>query len=37
VARVAGTLVIESEPGGGTAVSARVPAIPIGGVQVTAS
>jgi signal transduction histidine kinase len=28
VARVAGTLVIESEPGGGTAISARVPAIP---------
>lgn len=27
VARVAGTLAIESEPGGGTAVSARVPAI----------
>ena len=30
VSRVAGTLAIESEPGGGTAVSARVPAI---GVQ----
>ena len=30
VNRVAGTLAIESEPGGGTAVSARVPAI---GVQ----
>jgi signal transduction histidine kinase len=28
VNRVAGTLEIESEPGGGTAVSARVPAIP---------
>jgi len=27
VARVAGTLAIESEPGAGTAVSARVPAI----------
>ena len=27
VGRVAGTLAIESEPGGGTAVSARVPAI----------
>jgi signal transduction histidine kinase len=27
VSRVAGTLAIESEPGGGTAVSARVPAI----------
>ena len=27
VARVAGSLAIESEPGGGTAVSARVPAI----------
>ena len=27
VNRVAGTLAIESEPGGGTAVSARVPAI----------
>src|SRR4051794_15026691 len=37
VARVAGTLVIESEPGGGTAVSARVPAIPTGAAQVTAS
>jgi signal transduction histidine kinase len=30
ISRVAGTLAIESEPGGGTAVSARVPAI---GVQ----
>jgi signal transduction histidine kinase len=30
VARVAGTLEIESEPGGGTAISARVPAIPVG-------
>jgi signal transduction histidine kinase len=28
VSRVAGTLVVESEPGGGTAISARVPAIP---------
>jgi signal transduction histidine kinase len=27
VSRVAGTLSIESEPGGGTAISARVPAI----------
>jgi len=27
VRRVAGTLAIESEPGGGTAVSARVPAL----------
>jgi signal transduction histidine kinase len=27
VSRVAGTLVVESEPGGGTAISARVPAI----------
>ncbi len=36
VARVAGTLVIESEPGGGTAVSARVPAIPTGAASVTA-
>jgi signal transduction histidine kinase len=33
VSRVAGTLAIESEPGGGTAVSARVPAI---GAQPTA-
>jgi signal transduction histidine kinase len=32
VSRVAGTLAIESEPGGGTAVSARVPAI---GAQAT--
>jgi signal transduction histidine kinase len=32
VARVAGTLAIESEPGGGTAVSARVPAIVAPGV-----
>jgi signal transduction histidine kinase len=31
VQRLAGTLVIESEPGGGTAVSASVPAIPAGG------
>jgi signal transduction histidine kinase len=29
VARVAGSLVIESEPGGGTAISARVPAISV--------
>jgi len=35
VARVAGTLVIESEPGGGTAVSARVPAIPTGTASVS--
>ena len=27
VGRVAGTLAIESEPGGGTAISVRVPAI----------
>ena len=27
ISRVAGTLAIESEPGGGTAISARVPAI----------
>jgi signal transduction histidine kinase len=33
VSRVAGTLAIESEPGGGTAASARVPAI---GAQPTA-
>jgi len=31
IARVAGTLVVESEPGRGTAVSASVPAIPVGG------
>ncbi|WP_307797540.1 sensor histidine kinase [Actinomadura barringtoniae] len=31
VARVAGTLEIESEPGAGTAISASVPAIPAGG------
>jgi len=36
VARVAGTLVIESEPGGGTAISARVPAIPLGASSVSA-
>jgi signal transduction histidine kinase len=30
VARVAGSLAIESEPGGGTALSARVPAIAAG-------
>ena len=30
VARVAGSLAIESEPGGGTAVSARVPSIAAG-------
>ena len=30
VARVAGSLAIESEPGGGTAISARVPAIVAG-------
>jgi signal transduction histidine kinase len=30
VQRLAGTLNIESEPGGGTAVSANVPAIPVG-------
>jgi signal transduction histidine kinase len=30
VSRVAGTLTIESEPGGGTAISARVPAIATG-------
>jgi signal transduction histidine kinase len=27
VSRVAGTLAVESEPGGGTAISARIPAI----------
>jgi signal transduction histidine kinase len=31
VARVAGTLEIESEPGSGTAISASVPAVPAGG------
>jgi len=36
VARVAGTLAIESEPGGGTAVSARVPAIGAGTSAVAA-
>ncbi|MEC3974145.1 sensor histidine kinase [Amycolatopsis sp. H20-H5] len=30
VGRLAGTLHVESEPGGGTAVSANVPAIPVG-------
>jgi len=33
VARVAGTLEIESEPGAGTAISASVPAIPAGGAS----
>jgi signal transduction histidine kinase len=33
VQRLAGRLEIESEPGGGTAVSASVPAIPAGGTQ----
>lgn len=33
VQRLAGRLDIESEPGGGTAISASVPAIPAGGVQ----
>jgi signal transduction histidine kinase len=33
VQRLAGRLVIESEPGGGTAVSATVPAIPAGGAK----
>jgi signal transduction histidine kinase len=32
VARGAGSLAIESEPGGGTALSARVPAIAAGSV-----
>ena len=36
VARVAGSLAIESEPGGGTAVSARVPAIAAGTSAVAA-
>jgi signal transduction histidine kinase len=36
VARVAGSLAIESEPGGGTAVSARVPAI-VAGTSVVAA
>ncbi len=35
VARVAGSLAIESEPGGGTAVSARVPAIDAGSPATT--
>ena len=30
VNRIAGTLEVESEPGGGTAISACVPAIPVG-------
>ena len=34
VARVAGTVAIESEPNGGTAVSARVPAIAPGSAAV---
>ncbi|MGW1465896.1 sensor histidine kinase [Streptomyces sp. NPDC002308] len=33
VQRLAGRLVIESEPGGGTAISAAVPAIPAGGTD----
>ncbi len=33
VQRLAGRLEIESEPGGGTAISASVPAIPAGGVE----
>jgi signal transduction histidine kinase len=33
VQRLAGRLEIESEPGGGTAVSATVPAIPAGGAK----
>lgn len=33
VQRLAGRLVIESDPGGGTAISATVPAIPAGGVE----
>jgi signal transduction histidine kinase len=33
VQRLAGRLAIESEPGGGTAISASVPAIPAGGVR----
>ena len=33
VQRLAGKLAIESEPGGGTAISASVPAIPAGGVE----
>ena len=37
VARVAGSLAIESEPGGGTALSARVPAIAAGSPEATAS
>lgn len=37
VARVAGSLAIESEPGGGTAISARVPAIAAGSSGTTAS
>jgi signal transduction histidine kinase len=37
VARVAGSLAIESEPGGGTAISARVPAIAAGTPGATGS
>jgi signal transduction histidine kinase len=37
IARVAGSLAIESEPGGGTALSARVPAIAAGPAAVSAS
>jgi signal transduction histidine kinase len=33
VQRLAGHLEIESEPGGGTAISATVPAIPAGGAE----
>ncbi|MDQ3785887.1 MAG: ATP-binding protein, partial [Actinomycetota bacterium] len=33
VQRLAGRLEIESEPGGGTAISASVPAIPAGGAE----
>jgi signal transduction histidine kinase len=33
VQRLSGRLAIESEPGGGTAVSATVPAIPAGGAE----
>ena len=34
VSRIAGTLEVESEPGGGTAISACVPAIPVGSRRV---
>jgi signal transduction histidine kinase len=37
IARVAGSLAIESEPGGGTALSARVPAIAASSSAVAAS